>query len=649
MKRLAAAWLAAACCLPASVPAALRLQLAEDGLAPAERTASRQLLESLQAGLPPRLTQALDRTVPVVWRHGLPADLYGRTDGRGLELNADRLPALTDGSAVTRATDRPHGTLYRELQATVIHELAHLYDRARDWPPAQHALLARCRQQAVHLGPVGLPPACHGQTGRRFTLSDDPRLLDLAGWPQRAGRRGEREPENDQVARSPDAYERENPREFVAVNLEYFLLDATYACRRPALYRYFSDHFGWQPAHRAPCATSYPVLNAGSDFGRAPLLFIDPERVYAVDYLFAEANRDWASRWGHSMLRLVICAPGRPRGPDCRLDLEHHLVLSFRAFVSDVQLSSWAGLTGEYPARLFVLPLDQVVDEYTKLELRGLASVPLRLSHAQIRSLLERAVEQHWSYDGHYYFLSNNCAVETLKLLRAGAPQEALETLDSILPNDLLARLVRHGLADDRPLRDRREALRLGYRFDSYRERYQAMFAVLRERLGVPQASVEDWLALPGDQRRTWIARADLPATAALLLLEQAARYRQLLLAQDTLKRRYLNERGAAELARADRTLRALLADSGYLSRPAELLDGSGYGIPQPGEWQRLEQESSRRQARLQALGETLENEARQLLEPARRTELATIDDNLARIGERLRTLYRAGDGLRLP
>src|SRR5690606_2894572 len=324
----------------------------------------------------------------------------------------------------------------------------------------------------------------------RFTLSDDPRLLDLAGWPQRVGSRGEREAHNAQVARSPDPYELTSPLEFVAVNLEYFLLDPDYACRRPSLHRYFREHFGWQPAASQACAGGYPILNAGSDFGRTPLLRLDPERVYEVDYLFAEANDAWVSRWGHSMLRLVICAPGRPRGPDCRLDLDQHLVLSYRAFVGDLQLSSWDGLTGAYPSRLFVLPLEQVIEEYTKIELRSLASVPLRLERAQLERLVTRAAEQHWSYDGDYYFISNNCAVEPLTLLRSGSQPPRLQALDSILPNGLLASLVTRGLADRSVLDDPREALRLGYRFDSFRERYQAMFVVLQQRLPISQDNV---------------------------------------------------------------------------------------------------------------------------------------------------------------
>src|SRR3546814_15775057 len=105
------------------------------------------------------------------------------------------------------------------------------------------------------------------------------------------------------------------------------------------------------------------------------------------------------SRWGHSMLRLVVCAPGRPRGPDCRLDLQYHLVLSFRAFDDDVQVSSWRGLTGSITSRLYLLPQQQVVDVYTRVELPDLHSIPLRLDAPETAVLHERAARVHRRYD----------------------------------------------------------------------------------------------------------------------------------------------------------------------------------------------------------------------------------------------------------
>ncbi|HUE92469.1 DUF4105 domain-containing protein [Pseudomonas sp.] len=630
--------------------AELRLVLTASDLSPAERRATQVLLDEAMQALPPRFKQQLDRPIKLRWRE-LPPEVYGRA-GRfsGIELNALLLPALTDGSAATARTARPHGSVRRELLATVLHELTHLYDRAQLWSPAQKSLLQHCRQRLNSHGPVGLPESCRGQTARRFSLSDDPQLLDLAGWPQRVGSRGQREANNGQLARSPDSYELSNPREFVAVNMEYFLLDPDYVCRRPSLARYLARHFAWTPPDQAQCDKGYAYLNAGRDFARQPLGKLEPARVYAVDYLLAEANDAWASRWGHSMLRLVICAPGRPLGEDCRLDLDQHLVLSYRAFVGDVQLSSWDGLTGAYPSRLFVLPLEQVVEEYTKIELRSLASIPLQLTRKQLEGLVTRAAEQHWSYDGDYYFISNNCAVETLKLLRSGSQHPRLQALDSIMPNGLLDSLLARGLADGSVLDDPQEALRLGYRFDSFRERYQAMFAVLQQRLPIEQVRVEDWLEQPATARQPWFAKADLRASAALLLLEQAALRRQLLLAQEELKQRYLSGRAGQEasLDKAGGALEQILANSGFLSRPAELLEG-GYGLPQSSEWQRLEAESRSRQQHLRRLSDDLDQEVRSLLEPQRLAELEASENNLAQLGAHLRGLHKASGGLILP
>ncbi|WP_027591950.1 DUF4105 domain-containing protein [Pseudomonas sp. LAIL14HWK12:I7] len=628
----------------------LQLELQASGLDPQQRQASQALLDEALSKLPPRFKQQLDRRVQVSWTARMPADAYGQASlVSTLELNSRLLPGLVDGSAARERTHRPHGTVREELLATVLHELTHIYDRARLWPSTERSLIARCKRQQGTVGKIGLPEACRGQAERRFTLSDDPRLLDLAGWQQYVGRRGEREQHNGQFVRSPDTYELSSPKEFIAVNMEYFLLDPSYACRRPALNQYLRDHFGWAPAQES-CAKGLPFLNAGSDFARQPLGEIDPERVYEVDYLLAEANQNWVSRWGHSMLRLVICKPGRPRGPDCRLDLDQHLVLSYRAFVNDVQLSSWDGLVGAYPSRLFVLPLGQVIDEYTKTELRSLASIPLKLDRQEVENLVRQAAEMHWSYDGNYYFLSNNCAVESLKLLRSGTANPRLNDLDSIMPNGLLEVLKGRGIADTRVLDDPREALRLGYRFDSYRDRYQAMFDVLKKQLPIKQDKVEDWLALDAEQRRGWFAQADLRTSAALLLLEQASLRRQLLLAQDEVKQRYLNAAALKDgsIDKANQTLQQMLANSGFLSRPAELLDAKGYGLPQPDERKHLEKVSSERQAQLLRLSTDLDKEVRALLDPSRAKEIAAIETNVKQVGEHLRTLHKAAGGLQL-
>lgn len=609
--------LLAAALLASGPVAALQLQMDPEGLDGHEQDASQGLLDDTVSMLPPAMAAAIEEPIRVRWDATLAPGIYGRATRGTLLLNRRLLPRLVDGTSAMAASPRPERSELDQLRATLLHEVTHFYDRT-------------------------------GGGGGR--LSGDPRLLDLAGW-QVGAFPWSRRSGNHFTDRSPDPYELESAREFVAVNVEYFLLDPGYACRRPALHRHFREHFGWAPPADA-CPAGLPFLDPDPDSGGA-LTLLDPARVYQVHYLLAEGNEQLMSRWGHGMLRLVVCAPGRERGPDCLLDLQHHRVLSFRAFVDDVQLSSWRGLTGSYPSRLFVLPLDQVVDEYTKDQLRALQSVPLELSQEEIAGVVERAARLHWSYDGEYYFLSNNCAVETFKLLHDGAPRLATTRLRSITPTGLMGKLRKQAVADVSVLEDRDEALRLGYRFDSMRERQQAMYAVALERLGLPEPQVEQWLDLPAARRAAWVDKGDMQATAALLLLEQAAQRRRMLEARDELKRRY-SDAGDASATEgfgevADH-LRRMLVDSGFLSRPAALLEGRpGYGLPQGDELAWMEEEGARRQARLEAMGVSLAEQVGPLLDPRLRGDLENIDANVDALAARMRALHAAQGGLRLP
>ncbi|WP_052633376.1 DUF4105 domain-containing protein [Pseudoxanthomonas suwonensis] len=586
----------------AAVPS---FHLAAD-MAPAERAATLELLEQGTAKLPPTWSVALDRPVDFAWRDDLPDGVHGRAKHWRISLDR-RLLADWMARPVAAGGDDP---ATRAALAALLHELAHLYDRT----------------------PAG-------------GLSRDPRLLDLAGWQVAAlgpGRRAR----NDFRDRSPDPYELASPREYVAVNLEHYLLDPDYACRRPMLAQYFDAHFGWLPPDREACAPGLPFVRdeVRSDDPQRLLGELDPERILEIDYLLAEGNERPMSRWGHGMLRLVVCAPDRPRGPDCRLDLQHHLVLSFRAFVGDVQISNWRGLTGSYPSRLFVLPLGQVIDEYTKVELRGLRSVPLALSHGEVAALAGRAAQLHWSYDGRYYFVSNNCAVETWKLLHDAVPRLAAMELSGITPNGLLRRLRAAGATAEAGVpADPAGQVRLGYHFEPASAQYEAMYAIARGELGLPQPDAAAWLALPPQLRTAALQRAGQRAAAALLVLESAALRRQEMLARDELKRRWLRDpHGLADAGvEIAGPLREFLRLGGAFSRPASWLeDVAGYGLPQAEERAVLAARVHEDAASRQAQAGALEAGVRQLLSPARRDALAGAEANVVLVGDRLRELF---------
>ncbi|MEN5269819.1 DUF4105 domain-containing protein [Stenotrophomonas sepilia] len=564
--------------------AADRLQLDPAGLSPAQQQVATQTLADVQSLLPDGLLAALPAQVRVRWTDDLPADVHGRTFAGHIAL---RRSLLGDSASGAR----------RARRSALVHELTHVADR----------------------------------TGANWSRSV--RWRDLAGWQRKPWHLGRGD--NEFRDRSPDAYELKDPAEYLAVNAEHFVLDSEFACRRPALARWYQAHFGTPPSlPQSHCATALPLLQAESEEGAASLLQLDPARVYAVDYLFAEGSAQPMSRWGHSMLRLVICRPGRAPGPDCRLDLEYHRVLSFRAFVGDVQISNWRGLTGGYPSRLFVLPLQQVVDEYTKVELRGLQSLPLRLQRDEIASLLERTAQVHWSYDGRYYFVSNNCAVETAKLLQAGVPRLGEAGLAQLSPRGLKRRLARLGMLDERVLTDRNAAQSQGYYFASARDHYQQLFTVAATQLSLPARDVRGWLKLPAEQRAPWLLKGDLRASAGLLLLEQAAQRRAELRARDVLKRQLLAAANSAET----RSLRGLLAQSGQWLRPGTLLQDGGYGLPLGDEQVLLSAAVATASAQAVPAWQALRVQLRQQLPAQQREEMDAIDANLAALGAHLRT-----------
>lgn len=581
------------------------------GVADASTTqASQALIETVEPLLPRRLVSELPAVTEVAWR-ALPEHVHGRSLGRTIWLDQALLPAwrqlMGEGADAVSRTEAgmhagPSMPLASPAVRALIHELAHRYDR--------------------------LP-----QGG----VSRDPRFLDIAGWPRKPWRWGGRGQRNGLTDRSPDAYELSKPSEYFAVNLEWYLLDPQYTCRRPAMARYLSERIGAPPLAQASCAAEMVFAAPTSGQTGGEWLQLDPARVYAVDYLLAEGNEQAMSRWGHSMLRLVICAPGRAPGPDCRLDLAHHRVLSFRAFVGDVQISSWRGLTGSYPSRLFVLPLDQLIDEYTRTELRGLQSIPLNLSELEISQLIERAAQLHWSYDGRYYFVGNNCAVETWRLLQDSLPRLSALPLRGITPNGLARRLVAAGVADDSVLSNREQASRDGYYFEALSARFNVLYGVARTSLGLPQKDAQAWLDATPQERAHWLEQGDLRTSAALLVLEEAALRRQELRLRDVLKRRLLSESDQHTLqARGD--VQAWLQDSEYLSRPASL-SRVGYGLPQAGEREQLRQSLEASAARQQQGDQAMHALARALLPESELLALLATEANVTAIVARVRKL----------
>lgn len=287
-----------------------------------------------------------------------------------------------------------HGSFRQFLTATLWHELGHVWDRSEG-------------------------------------ISSAPELTALIG-------------SQAVVTTTPDAYERKNLREALAVNLEWFLLDEAYACRRPALHKFLAEKLGFTP-YQESCDLNWNVFtqSAYPEDHNTRTVSIDPARVYEIHYLFAGKGEALMSRWGHSMLRLVMCAPHRSTpGPECLSDVSHHVVISYRASIDTNQINYVDGLSGKYPSLLYLYRFQEILQEYTKLELRELHSLRLPLADDQRDTFLRITLERFWGYQGKYRFVTNNCGTEALRHLIA-TDADAYGDLSSLTPLKLYRELSR--------------------------------------------------------------------------------------------------------------------------------------------------------------------------------------------------------------
>ena len=570
------ALLAGLALLLAGPAAALDLVLDPAGLDPARQARAQALVAETLAVLPDPWQQ-LSFQLPLRFDRSLPADVVGHHRAGRLWL----APSLLDD-------DAPPG----KARAALVHEIAHALDRG-----------------GAH-------------------WSADPRFRVLVGW--------DRHGDNRWSLRSIDAQALQSPAESLAVHLEGHLLDPAYRCRQPALAAWFDARVGTAPLARSTCAGALPLVVASGAGAAMTLETVDPARVWAVDYLLAGNGAAPMSRFGHSMLRLVICAPGREPGPRCRMDLAHHRVLSFRAFVDDVQVSSWQGLTGGYPSRLFVLPLDQVIDEYTRVELRQLTAHPLALDRSQREALLQAAAQAHWRYDGDYRFVGNNCAVESGRLL-----DTALATANPLqrrTPRGVLRALRAGGWLDPAAQPDDADqARRQGLLFASAEAEYRLLLQRLQQAGQVDARwRLHDWLDAAPAQRGALPAALALEQAAAWLVLERAALRRAELRALASLKPRLRQDPALAAAVAGWRQWLAGMDGPGALPVP-------GYGLPDQAEREAvaalLERHSQAAQSGWQALQQAGEG----ALPAAQRAMLEATRQRVRALGDQVRRLSADG------
>lgn len=304
-----------------------------------------------------------------------------------------------------------------------------------------------------------------------------PLFQNISGWMNKGLLIKKRVNLNQDVERSPNPLEFKSVEDTFRVNYEFFMKDPEFKCRRPTYYKYFSNLLKISPHADSDCKMNQQVtLISESSSGSAPVVSrtIDPKRIYEIHYLFAGKGKQMMSRWGHAMFRVVLCAPGRALGADCLQDYAHHIVVSYRANIEDMNINYAKGMNGAYASQMFLMNMGEVVAEYTKGEFRDIISLPMKMSREEITHFSDKLLENYWSYKGKYYFLTNNCATEAMNLLRAAFPTNAkMQTANIATPLGLYDYLVKNKITDTNVLNDKKAAMAKGYLFPGVTEKLQ--------------------------------------------------------------------------------------------------------------------------------------------------------------------------------
>lgn len=309
------------------------------------------------------------------------------------------------------------------------------------------------------------------------------KFLYLAGWHRKGVVFKWQTRRNFLNYRSPDPYEFTNPAEAFATNMEYFLTDPTYKCRRPLLNNYLSVELlhipFWDEEYPCEEMLDFPMTNGD----KIVWWKLDPKRIYEVHYLLADEGSAAMSLFGHSMIRVVMCAPHRSVvNKECLKDIEHHFVLSYRANITDTFINTIKGFFGGYQSQLFVYSMFSVMNEYNRDEFRNLISVPIELNQFQMQDFVRKMQEEIYAYRGRYQFVTQNCATETLDFFKAFIDTMSFRSAFSLSPRGALDIFHEFGMTYKPAQFHKSEEWRTknGYFFKSQKEEYQKYFDLFK-------------------------------------------------------------------------------------------------------------------------------------------------------------------------
>ena len=365
------------------------------------------------------------------------------TNKNTITLNSSFIDVILGGESRAQGYACDQKNTYKLAQASVINGIARIFDGEKT------------KNKSSKIS---------DQLEYKFIAGWNKKKLQHAFWPR---------------ALNPYEYAGDTEDHF-ASNMEFFLLDPEYACRRPLLQSYLSKVTGSDPfLGKRNCEVNTELLIPSNysessvdevtgqtvDITKTELKTynLDPSKVYNVYYMKASAGNGIGG-FGHSMFRVVVCPPNMSISKECEKMIDRDLVFNPRANANEMRLDNMRGLFGGYPSQFLVNTVDDLREEYGDNELRHLFNMPLGYTNEagqfidvmpedQKKKFIWAALESYWAYYGNYKFISNNCADEAMRLYQMTSTDERVLDLGVLKPNDVNKKLHKLGYIDETEIR----------------------------------------------------------------------------------------------------------------------------------------------------------------------------------------------------
>jgi hypothetical protein len=291
--------------------------------------------------------------------------------------------------------------------------------------------------------------------------------------------------------------------------LAALLTDENFNCRFPGYAQYFSSRFEVE-GHKS-CSEAVPFRTVAGD--KQEVVWINPNNVSEVHLVLAGKGKTFASRFGHIGLRLIVCPEGGPKNSEsCDLNVQQHLVLSYRAHIDDFQISNLKGLMGSYDAYLFAHDFIDTYRQYAIGEFREIKSAPLNVSAAERVSLIRAMSQVHWGFSGQYKFFTNNCANLMQRALSTLIPRFKVGDLAEEFwrPDRYFAGIMATDFVNSELLDNLSTAEEGGYYFPSTRPIYEEAFQNLSKlEENFPYASIDEYLKTHPRRKALQLTRSE--------------------------------------------------------------------------------------------------------------------------------------------